>query len=483
MYFRYVVLCLCAMATANDYMTRVNINVAIVSMVKRPTVSDSDTEYDVCPSSSTLGFSSNTSLTIKSEIVSPTYDWDAKTQGVILGAFFYSYVLLQIPSGRLAELFGAKWIITAGMLGSGLINVVTPSLTYSTDLFIFSRIALGIVQAGIFPAGYGLLCKWFPGDERSLAFGVQNSGRLLGTVISAMLTGFLCDHGGWPSAFYIAGASGLISSAIFVTYVTNRPEESFRVSEEELRHIQQDLGRDTVRTKELVPVPWKSILTTPSVWALIFAQFSTAWQSLVQDSEIPTYMSDVLRVSSTANGMLNALLSMATCTTMATGGPLSEWLINRECLTRQKTRKLFLVVSCLGTAACLILVTTVGCHQWAVVVLLIMSRLCIGINSGGTHPVASEMTRHFPSTIFGLGNTFAMSSGFLAPSFVGALLQSEMPIMEAWTMVFISSACLALAGAIVFICFGDAQVQPWDGPKSRKLPTDYGTLHTDDTRA
>ncbi|KAI1305177.1 putative inorganic phosphate cotransporter [Halotydeus destructor] len=470
------------MATASDYMTRVNINVAIVSMVKRPTVSESDTKYDVCPMSSTLGFSPNTSLTIKSEIGSPTYDWDAKTQGVILGAFYYSYFLLQIPVGRLAELFGAKWIIAAGMLGSGLINVVTPSLTYSTNLFIFSRFAIGILQAGIFPAGYGLLCNWFPSNERGLAFGVQDSGRILGIIISAILTGFLCDHGGWPSAFYIAGTSAFISSAIFVTYVTNSPEDNFRVSEKELRHIQQDIGDDTVRTKELVPVPWKSILTTPSVWALIFAHFSTAWQSLMQDSKIPTYMSDVLRVSSTANGILNALLYLATCTTTAIGGPLSEWLISSERLSRSNTRKLFLGVCCLGTAACLTLVTTVGCHQWAVVVLLILSQLCIGLNSGGTHPVASEMTRHFPSTLFALSNTFAMSTGFLAPYFVGTVLQSELPIMAAWTVVFISSACLALAGAIVFTCFGDAQVQPWDGLESKKLPTDYGTLHTDNTQ-
>ena len=35
-------------------------------------------------------------------------------QGVILGMFFYGYVLTQLPGGRLAELFGGKWLFGVG---------------------------------------------------------------------------------------------------------------------------------------------------------------------------------------------------------------------------------------------------------------------------------------------------------------------------------------------------------------------------------
>ena len=42
------------------------------------------------------------------------FDWDEKTNGVILGMFFYGYVLTQVPGGRMAELVGGKWLFGVG---------------------------------------------------------------------------------------------------------------------------------------------------------------------------------------------------------------------------------------------------------------------------------------------------------------------------------------------------------------------------------
>ena len=39
---------------------------------------------------------------------------DVNDQGVILGMFFYGYVLTQLPGGRLAEIVGGKWLFGVG---------------------------------------------------------------------------------------------------------------------------------------------------------------------------------------------------------------------------------------------------------------------------------------------------------------------------------------------------------------------------------
>ena len=41
-------------------------------------------------------------------------DNDDDYQGVILGMFFYGYVLTQLPGGRLAEIVGGKWLFGVG---------------------------------------------------------------------------------------------------------------------------------------------------------------------------------------------------------------------------------------------------------------------------------------------------------------------------------------------------------------------------------
>ena len=53
------------------------------------------------------------------------FDWDEKTNGVILGMFFYGYVLTQVPGGRMAELVGGKWLFGVGE--------VTDNIMASTD--------------------------------------------------------------------------------------------------------------------------------------------------------------------------------------------------------------------------------------------------------------------------------------------------------------------------------------------------------------
>ena len=54
------------------------------------------------------------------------FDWDEKTNGVILGMFFYGYVLTQVPGGRMAELVGGKWLFGVG-------EEVTDNIMSSTD--------------------------------------------------------------------------------------------------------------------------------------------------------------------------------------------------------------------------------------------------------------------------------------------------------------------------------------------------------------
>ncbi|CAG2102000.1 unnamed protein product [Medioppia subpectinata] len=72
------------------------------------------------------------------------FDWDESTQGVILGAFFYGYLVFQVLGGRLAELFGAKWLCTGGIAASLVINALTPLIARSGYywLLLASRVVL-----------------------------------------------------------------------------------------------------------------------------------------------------------------------------------------------------------------------------------------------------------------------------------------------------------------------------------------------------
>lgn len=54
------------------------------------------------------------------------FDWDEATQGIILGSFYYGYVLTHIPGGMLAERYGGKWLLGLGLLSTALCTLLTP---------------------------------------------------------------------------------------------------------------------------------------------------------------------------------------------------------------------------------------------------------------------------------------------------------------------------------------------------------------------
>ena len=75
------------------------------------------------------------------------FDWDLKTQGLVLGTFFYGYIAVQVPSGMLAERFGGKHVLGLGLLFTGIFNILTPfAARFSFPVLITVRVLTGIVE-------------------------------------------------------------------------------------------------------------------------------------------------------------------------------------------------------------------------------------------------------------------------------------------------------------------------------------------------
>lgn len=152
---RFIMVSLIILATAIDYITRVNINIAIVTMVSSNS-SHTLEQRSTCPSKSDSVTSQRehaTSAVHSPPAVEPKYpgeqfDWSPTVQGIILGSFWYSYIVMQVPSGRMAEEFGGKTIVAISLIGSGVINLITPLVAPSVTLLVISRMALGFIQGG-----------------------------------------------------------------------------------------------------------------------------------------------------------------------------------------------------------------------------------------------------------------------------------------------------------------------------------------------
>jgi ACS family sodium-dependent inorganic phosphate cotransporter-like MFS transporter 5 len=60
------------------------------------------------------------------------FSWDKELQGVILGSFFWGYLLTQVLGGWLAGRYGGKRILGYSMLVTAIATLLTPVASYGS---------------------------------------------------------------------------------------------------------------------------------------------------------------------------------------------------------------------------------------------------------------------------------------------------------------------------------------------------------------
>ena len=117
-------------------------------------------------------------------------DLEMEQTGDAMAWFFWSYALFQIPSGWLAQRWGPRWALSSFALGWSL-AVGLGALSTGLEELLGTRVALGVLQAGVFPCATLIMAAWLPPSQRAVASGLLNSCMLIGGAVSSQLTGLL----------------------------------------------------------------------------------------------------------------------------------------------------------------------------------------------------------------------------------------------------------------------------------------------------
>lgn len=81
--------------------------------------------------------------------VSDRFDWDENQKQLILGSFFWGYVLTELPGGRLAELVGGHRVFGHSMFWASIITLVTPITAHMGYVpMVILRALLGFMLGG-----------------------------------------------------------------------------------------------------------------------------------------------------------------------------------------------------------------------------------------------------------------------------------------------------------------------------------------------
>ena len=180
------------------------------------------------------------------------YGWSETTKGFVLSSFFIGYMIAQAPAGWLTNKIGGKFVLGFAVLSWSIFTLLTPPAAFvSFTLLILVRIAMGLGEAAMFPATYGLLGSWVPVAERSRSTSFLISGVPLGTLFALLTTGWIISRFGWPSVFYIFGMVGIIWTVVWYFKSSNSPAEYPGISEVELELLSETKDNKNNKEKDL----------------------------------------------------------------------------------------------------------------------------------------------------------------------------------------------------------------------------------------
>ncbi|XP_054930211.1 sialin-like [Dermacentor andersoni] len=468
---RHLMLLMISLGIFLVYSMRVNLSVTIIAMINSTATRGNESKVltSECPVSPDNG----SSLSNQSDIPSGEFLWDQETQSYVLNAFFYGYIVTQIPGGWLSEVVDPGWVFVSGIAITSLLTLATAVVARASfAAFLVLRVLEGIAEGVTYPSMYALLARWSPVNERSVMAGISNIGSLLGTVVTLPLSAMLCKHGfagGWPSVFYLTGLLGVVWSIFWILLASGSPEKHKFISMEERIYIVH--SRDA-KFSEHKPVPWLSILTSRGVWLCALVKFCASWSFYTLLTELPSYLSNVLHFDIQKDGFMNASIYLGQALVGILCGFMADKLHKKQVLGVTAIRKTFECAGLAAVSAGLVGVTFARCNWVAAYVALLLSNTCAGILYGGDAVLPIDLAPDFAGkcchnifflylgAVMGLTNCISNTAGIFAPLVVGYLTESNETIAR-WNAVFYIAAAVCTFGAVVFLAFGTAEVQPW----------------------
>lgn len=433
------------------YSLRVNLSVAMVDMLNNTHQSNPNHSGTVCPGHADPAVR-------KHNHTASVYNWDSETQGWILGSFFYGYILTQVPGGYLAGRFGPKWLMGFGILGTVIFTLLTPvAADLGAGYLIAVRVLEGIGEGVTFPAMYTMWAAWAPPLERSRLLTISYIGAQLGTVISLPVSGEIIFYLDWTYVFYIFGAVGLVWFVLWAFLVFDSPNTHPRISEQERLYITSSLKNELSTSAS--NIPWRSIVTSMPVLAIVVAHFSYNWTFYTLLTLLPTYMSNILGFSIQQNGFLSALPYLGCALVAVLSGQIADYLRETRKYRTVIVRKSFTVIGMIGPAVFLVAAGYTGCDYTLAVTFLTLSSSLGGVSASGFNINHLDIAPSYAGILLGITNTFATIPGMVGPVIARGL--TEQNTIEEWQIVFYIAAAIDVFGAIFYAVFGKGTVQSW----------------------
>lgn len=365
------------------------------------------------------------------------FGWSERDYANIVFAFQAAYAIGLVSVGRLIDRIGVKWGYALAVAFWSLAGMAHAAAS-SVAGFIAARFALGLGEAGNFPAAVRATADWFPRKERAFAIGIFNSGSNVGAIITPVGVAWIvvAMGWGWQAAFLISGALGFVWLVFWMRFY--RPVDGNpRVNAAEQAHILSDpIEADT-------PIRWTELIRHRQTWAFAIGKFLTDpiwWFFLfwLPDFFGKNYGLDL----KTFGPPLIAIYLLADVGSIA-GGWFSSRLISRGWSVNAGRKTAMLVC-----ALCVLPVSVAILADNLIIAVAIIGLAAAAHQgwSANLFTLASDvMPRRATASVVGFGGMAGAVGGMLMAQYVGGVLEDA----GSYTPIFLAIGSMYLLALLI----------------------------------
>ncbi|WP_213308378.1 MFS transporter [Paraburkholderia sacchari] len=238
---------------------------------------------------SSINYIDRASLSVALPIVSTEFHLTPAMEGVLLSAFFWTYALMQIPSGLLVDRFKARNIVGIATIAWGACQAFAAGCFHWVPLLL-TRLGLGVAESPIMPAGAKLAGSWLTPSERGRGAALLDGGAPLGSAFGAIIiTALIAWLGSWRLAFVVAGVGTVVVGVLAWWYIRNDPSEHAGVNDAERAHV-ESARRKPASSAPRERLPLRAVLADRSVLCMFasWACYNSVFYGLM--TWMPTYL-------------------------------------------------------------------------------------------------------------------------------------------------------------------------------------------------
>jgi MFS family permease len=364
--------------------------------------------------------------------------------GWLFSGFFWSYALLQIPTGMILDRFG---VTTVYRVSAFLWSIASAATAFAGGFggILAARLVLGVAEGPAFPASAKATGYWFPRGERAMATSIFDAAAKFANVIGVPLVALAVVQLGWRWGFYI---TGLLSFLYFLAFliVYRDPSQHPRLSAAELEYIRAGgaAPEGPAQSGEVAMLGY--VLRNRKVWGLTIGFAAYGYSFYLFLTWLPNYLVQSMHMSILKSAGFTAIPWVcATIADLVVGGWLIDHLIARG-YDETPVRKTVLVSGMLLGLAVFGATATTD-PFWAIVwISVALSGLAAAAPVGWSIP-SLIAPRGGTGTISGIMNFLNNMMGVAAPLATGYIVGATGSFVGA----FVTAGVVLVVGVVAYV--------------------------------